>query len=120
MAVAGGDRRIEVSACRLALDEQQPWRLSILRCKLTNTIRGPERLVVLWQRDLDGCQVFGEHRGLRDGEEVCRLPPKHVLGKPRKIGYLWEHVIVCITLETGKKTLMVWGDMSIDVRLGRE
>jgi hypothetical protein len=120
VVVARCGRRIECCTSRLALDEHQPWRLSILGRELADTIGGPERLMVLWQCHFECCHVLGERRRLGDGDKVRRLPPEHVLSKPCKIVYLRECVLVCILREAGKKTLMVRSDMAVDVGLGRE
>src|SRR5882672_9299613 len=88
VALAGGHRGIELRAYGEALDEHEPRCLPCRRRELPDTIGGPQRLVILWQGDLECGKILGKRRHVRDKWEVCRLPAEHLLRKGREITYL--------------------------------
>ena len=120
VALAGGHRGIEIRAYGEALDEHEPRCLPCLRGELPDTVGGPQRLVILRQGDLECRKILGKRRHVGNWCEVCRLPAEHCLGKRCEVTYLWDDVVIPILWQAGQKSLMLRGDVPVDVGLGRQ
>ena len=104
-----------------ALDEHEPRCLPCLGRELPDTVGRPQRLVVLRQDNFECRKILGKRRPRRGW--VMRSvgsQPSTCLRERREVADLRDQVVVRIARQAGQEPLMVWGDVAIDLGLGRQ